>query len=188
MSLTKEKKYEFRKRLRIVHQANVRDNTLTAETDELVLKQGLCIVLPPCSGEVILWGAKDFQDYLFTSMNLSSMLVYEKGQGQNLVLILDDSIASDYIISVSDCVTVRGKTERALAQALYALEDKMNERKAPFLKKEEISHTFMFSPRMVHSGYRLDEYPDEHLAAIAHAGMDAILVFVKATYLQLRFQ
>ena len=37
----------------------------------------------------------------------------------------------------------------------------------------------MYSPRMIHSGYGIDWFPNEHLAAIAHAGMDAILVFVK---------
>ena len=32
---------------------------------------------------------------------------------------------------------------------------------------------------MIHSGYQLDVFPDAHLSAIAHAGMDAILIFVK---------
>lgn len=179
MSLTKEKNYEFRKRMRILHQAALRDNTLLAEADDLILENGLYVVLPENSGEVILCAAKDFQDFLFTSMGLSSMLVREQGQGLNLVLVLDATLEADYHIAVSDCVMVRGKTERALAQALYCLEDKMRERRAPYLKKEETRHTFLFSPRMVHSGYRLDEYPDEHLSAIAHAGMDSILVFVK---------
>ena len=32
---------------------------------------------------------------------------------------------------------------------------------------------------MVHSGFGLDEYPDNYLSRIAHDGRDAILVFVK---------
>jgi hypothetical protein len=32
---------------------------------------------------------------------------------------------------------------------------------------------------MVHSGFGIDQYPDSHLNAIAHAGFDAILVFAK---------
>ena len=55
----------------------------------------------------------------------------------------------------------------------------MNLRKAPFLEQKTHACRPLFSPRMVHSGYGLDQYPDAHIAAIAHAGMDAILVFVK---------
>ena len=32
---------------------------------------------------------------------------------------------------------------------------------------------------MIHSGYGQEQYPEQHLSAIAHAGMDAILYFVK---------
>ncbi|MBR6729698.1 MAG: hypothetical protein IKL80_06015 [Clostridia bacterium] len=179
MMLKKEQKYEFRKRLRCLHKKDVRNYALSAAADELAIHSGVSLVLPEGSGEVILCGAKDFLDYLFTSMGVSAMLAYEKGDKQNVLLTLEPSLDEDYIISVSEEVVIKGKTERALAQALYCLEDKMNVRKAPFLKKEEIRHTFLFSPRMIHSGYALDEFPDEHLAEITHAGMDAILVFVK---------
>lgn len=35
------------------------------------------------------------------------------------------------------------------------------------------------SPRMVHSGWGLDQYPKPHLNTMAHAGIDTILVFVE---------
>ena len=55
----------------------------------------------------------------------------------------------------------------------------MNLKRAPIVKKREETRKPLFSPRMIHSGYGLDNFPDAHLNAIAHAGMDAILVFVK---------
>lgn len=179
MEFIKEKKYGFRKRLRVIHKKDIRNYALAAAADEFEIKNGVSVVLPKESGEVILCAAKDFLDYLFTSMKVSAMLSYEKTDNNSVVLKLDDSIKEDYIITVSDGIEIKGKNERSLAQALYCLEDKMSIRKAPFIKKEEIKHTFLFSPRMIHSGYALDEFPDEHLSAITHAGMDSILVFVK---------
>ena len=55
----------------------------------------------------------------------------------------------------------------------------MNRFRAPYLKPGKTCYAPAFSPRMVHSGYGQEQYPDQHLSAIAHAGMDAILVFVK---------
>ena len=55
----------------------------------------------------------------------------------------------------------------------------MNLRCAPFLKKGVENRRSLFSPRMTHSGWAVDVFPDSHLAQIAHAGMDAILIFIK---------
>ena len=74
---------------------------------------------------------------------------------------------------------VQAADERAFAQALYHLEDLMNFRAAPFLKKGTESRRSLFSPRMTHSGWGVDVFPDAHLAQIAHAGMDAIVIFIK---------
>lgn len=179
MELLKEQKYEFRKRLRCIHKEKIRDFSLAPLDNELSFSEGVSIVLPEDAGKVILCAAKDFLDYLFTSMKVSASLTYNHGLGIPVFLRVDHDIDSDYIINVTDSVEITGNSERAVAQALYCLEDRMNVRKAPFISKELISHTFMFSPRMVHSGYALDEFPDEHLSAIAHSGMDAILVFVR---------
>ena len=179
MSIDKEKKYEFRKRMRCVHKENIRDYSLTPMTDEVQIDD-VEIVLPENCGVVAYHAARDFQDYLYTSMRVSAILRHELGKDPlSIVLSLSDNIEETYIIRIDDSILITAKDERGLAQALYCLEDRMNARKAPFLKKEEIRHTFLFSPRMVHSGYGLDEYPNEHLSSIAHSGMDAILVFVK---------
>ena len=54
----------------------------------------------------------------------------------------------------------------------------MTLREGPFLRAQDVTREPLFGPRMTHSGWALDEFPDAHLNAIAHAGMDAILVFV----------
>lgn len=179
MKLPTEPKYGFRKRMRVVHRENIRDFSLTKKNNEFEFANGVTLVLPKSSGAVLKCAGEDFAGYLFTSMSVSAMVGYVPAGETSVYLNIDSSIDEDYIIDVSENIVIRGKTERALAQALYALEDKMNLRKAPFVEKGIISHTFMFSPRMVHSGYALDDYPNEHLSSIAHAGMDAILIFVK---------
>lgn len=35
-----------------------------------------------------------------------------------------------------------------------------------------------FSPRMVHSAFGIDSYPDDYLSAVAKAGVDSILVYI----------
>ncbi len=180
MQLTHELEYGFRKRMRCIHRDNIRDFDLIPANNEFCFENGVSLVLPKEHTDIIMCAAEDFVSYLFKSMSVSALISYEKIGKCSVTLLLDSTINSDYVIDISDAIAIKGRTERALAQALYALEDKMNIRKAPFVEKGSISHTFMFSPRMIHSGYALDEYPNEHLSAIAHAGMDSILVFVKS--------
>ncbi len=84
-----------------------------------------------------------------------------------------------FCTDVSDKVAICGFDDRGAAQGLYFLEDKMSIRRAPFLQKKVEKRAPLFSPRMVHSGYALDVYPDEYLAKIAHSGRDAVVIFIK---------
>ena len=179
MLLTNELEYGFRERMRKVHPDFLRDTSLTPSKGEFCFENGISVVLPARSGDVIKCASEDFVSYLFNVMGVSALMSYEAVGKKSVTLTIDTKISEDYIIDVSDNIVIKAKSERALARSLYALEDKMNVRKAPFIKKGVISHSFLFSPRMIHSGYALDEYPNEHLSAIAHAGMDSILIFVK---------
>ncbi|MDX9980863.1 MAG: hypothetical protein RBU25_12635, partial [Lentisphaeria bacterium] len=78
-----------------------------------------------------------------------------------------------------DAIVVCGRDERGAGQGCYYLEDLMNLREAPFLQLGDEARAPVFQPRMIHSGWGIDLFPDPHLNAIAHAGIDAILVFVK---------
>jgi len=179
--LHSEKNYDFKKRLLTVHKSDIRDFSAVADSNEYEIKDSFKIIIPEKFSIVLETGTKDFLDYLSTSMGISATVIKEnKNYSKNAVVIsIDKNLKEDYIISFDDIITITAKTDRGAVQALYCLEDMMNMRKAPFIKKEELRHTFMFSPRMVHPGYGVDEFPDEHLSQIAHAGMDTVLVFVK---------
>jgi len=187
--LKKEKKYDFRKRMLTLHKTDIRRYDLKPTEDEFELMNGCTVVIPENAGIVVETAAKDFREYLDISMRVPAIIrsdvamegcsvrvYYAKDIGVDLE---DVNAYMGYRIEVGDGIDIYGYDERGIAQAFYRLEEWMTLRKAPYIKKGVYKNKAMFSPRMVHSGYRLDEYPDEHLASIAHAGMDAILVFVK---------
>lgn len=188
--LKKEKNYDFRKRMLEIHKKNIRNNQLKAENNETVLEDGAVIYVSENAGEVIITAAKDFVDFLFTSMNISVRV--KKGTAEseeNSVIVTtveetpsDMGTANGYKgfrADIGGSIIVCGYDERGAAQGLYYLEEQMIIRRAPYLKNGTVFRKPEYSPQMVHSGYGLDEYPDEHLSAIAHEGRDAILIFTK---------
>ena len=185
--LKKENNYDFRKRMLEIHEKNIRNYSLKAKDTEFEIQDGLVIHIPETAGDVIITAAQDFVDFLFTSMNISARLTKGRFDGCDNSIVIDlCSDLGDYAVyrgyridTEKEVCYVHGFDERGVAQALYSLEDIMSIRKAPFLPVGSVSRKPLFSPQMVHSGYGLDEYPNEHLSAIAHEGRDAILVFVK---------
>lgn len=191
--LREEKNYEFRKRLLKVHKDNIRDVSLMPEEEELALSDGAYILLPEEAGQVMLTAAEDFINYLFVSMNVAVMrkkgvLPEEAREGGHVILHLPQASKEllgeangymGYSIEIADNIEIYAHDDRGAAQALYHLEDLMSTKRGPFLEKGVIRRKTAFSPRMVHSGYGLDMFPDQYLSAVAHAGMDAILIFTK---------
>lgn len=186
---TTEKHYDFRKKLLQVHKKDIRDFSLIAEKNEFEITHGMRICVEKNASDVIMVAVKDFCDYMLTSMDVS-LVIDNKGcsddEGTINVRIAekgeDLGEGNGYMgskITIDNSIDIAAFDERGAAQALYYLEDLMNFRKAPYLEKGENSRRAMFSPRMVHSGYGIDWFPDEHLASIAHAGIDAILLFIK---------
>lgn len=189
--LKKEKNYEFRKRMLEVHKKNIRNNALLPNDNEIALSDGTIIYISENAGDVITTAAKDFADYLFTSMNISAYV--KRGiapSSENSVAVttinennVDMGTANGYKgfrADIDGTINICGYDERGAAQGLYYLEEQMTMRRAPYIKNGTVFRKPEYSPQMVHSGYGLDEYPDEHLSAIAHDGRDAILIFVKA--------
>ena len=162
-----EPQYAFQARLREVHRKGLLDPSLRPAADEFVFRDG-CVV-----------PNADFADYLKTSMGVTAK-VEKKGTVGGVEVRISDGLAErEYVINVAKKgVAILAHDERAAAQALYHLEDLMSLRRAPFLKIGKERRRGIFSPRMTHAGYALDEFPDEHLATIAHAGFDAILFYV----------
>ena len=192
--MTTERNYAFRQRLDVVHKPDRRDPDRKPGADETVIEDGWRIAVPEGASEYLLGVAADLQDYLFTSMGVSTMLARSgdpanvgsgtitlatrevlPGDGESL------SVQRSFRLQVGpDRVVICGYDERGVGQACYHLEDLMNLREAPFLMQTDQVREPVFSPRMVHSGWGIDQFPDAHLNAVAHAGFDSILIFVKA--------
>ncbi len=183
-----ERNYDFMTRLLEVHKKDRRDPSLTPDANEFEFKPVVRILMPEDAGIITSTAAKDFADYLFTSMNVTAYVDTDDGcNAPNTVRVCintDLGEASErrgHRITVGDNVTVEGFDENGIAQGLYYLEDVMNLREAPFLKKGTETRRVMFEPRTVMSGYEVDNYPDEYLARLAHHGFTRIMFWIKGS-------
>jgi hypothetical protein len=193
-----EQNYEFRKRLAVVHQANRRDPSRDPEADETVIGEGWNIAVSRDASAYMLNLAKDLQDYLLVSMNVSALvrrlsaaeLATAAESAERTIVLASQAelpglggdltdLRSYRLVVTAARIVICGRDERGAGQGSYYMENLMNLREAPFLQRQDVIRRPRFSPRMVHSGWGLDEFPNEHLNAIAHAGMDAILLFTK---------
>lgn len=186
--MTSERNYAFRQRLDEVHAADRRDPDASPDASEVAIDDGWRIMLGANPSRYLRAIAADLQDYLLTSMGVSTMLVCQAADDsmrQIIALAVEPegaglSVSRSYRLQVGPGrIAIDAFDERGVGQACYYLEDLMNLREAPFLPVGEQTRAPVFSPRMVHSGWGIDQFPDAHLNAIAHAGFDAILVFVK---------
>ncbi len=182
-----EKKYEFQQRLLQIHETGVRNRNRLPQENEFQLPETVVIKILDTAGEVLKVAAEDFADYLNLSMGLTASVVTE-GEASVTVMLAEDAGVDlgefkeyrGFRIETTECgIFVYGHDDRGVAQALYYLEDLMTFAKAPVLTKGIVNKKPAFSPQMIHSGYNLDDYPDEYLARVAHEGRDAILLFVK---------
>ncbi|MFA7173047.1 MAG: hypothetical protein WC340_06485 [Kiritimatiellia bacterium] len=177
-----ERPYDFRKRLEIVHEPDQRDTSLQPATDEFEFKDGVTITLAKEASPFLFRAAQDFQDFLAVSMGVSAIISRTNSApaANTLSLVVDGKgKTKSYRVTVGGGIQIAAADERGAAQALYHLEDLMNLRQAPFLKRGSKERAPLFSPRMTHSGWGLDRFPDAYLKKMAHYGLDAILVFVK---------
>lgn len=169
--------YEFRKEITKNHY-KINTEGKNAEENELAFPQGIRIETRG-AGIVTKTAAQDFYDFSETAFGIKTA---EKNAEAFIVCRIDeelDNSKNEYCINIADTITICGSSDRSVAQAFYYLEFCLKERGFPALKKGKIKNKMPYSPRMVHSGYGLDSYPDEYLSAIAHYGYDAIIVFVK---------
>lgn len=182
----KENRYDFKKELLQVHKKDRRDMTLHPCENEFAVDDGIVIVLPEDSDIVVLTAAKDFLDYLFTSMKVSARISNKEDDTfKNLVVSLNKDLgdASGYMgyrINAKDNgITLEGYDSRGIAQGFYFLEDLMNIRKAPFLEKKITAKKALFSPRFAQSPFGMFEFNDEALSYMAHLGYDAIELWIR---------
>lgn len=181
---TPEKPYAFQDKLKQIHKKDRRDLSQCPTSEEFVIPNDITIYLPDSDCPVISTAASDFIDYLQTSMGISARITEENtGALLRVRLCQDLGDVSGYMghrITVTDAgILLEGFDDRGVAQGFYLLEDLMNLRRAPFLKKEILQRKALFSPRITHSPIGPFEYTEEALALIAHQGYDAIDLWVK---------
>jgi hypothetical protein len=169
--------YRFRSELEIVHEENVRDRSLQPRADEFVFADAMAVSVP--ESDFLRRVAIDFADYLLRSQGVSVRVASGSGVAEVKVGISPGLRSREYTLDVSrGGIEIEAADERAAAQAFYHLEDLMNLRRSPFLKIGKSRRRILFSPRMIHSGWGIDTYPEPYLTKAAHHGFDAILVFV----------
>lgn len=182
--IVKEINYQFRERLSVVHRPDRRDPDATMRQGEFEVDGRYVIVLPEGADVVTVNAARDLEDYFFTSMRVSLRVVREGGCPQGAMRIVygvDSTLPADSYRFVAKEGEVRlvGSNARMAAAAGYYLEDLLNLREGPYLTEADTVRTSLYNPRMAHSGYGLDMYPTEHIVALAHLGVTALLVFIK---------
>ena len=181
-----ENNYEFRKRFNNTHPKNIRAKNATAAADEIVISPDYTVYYSGEEKGLIYNAALDIKKYLLSAFNIRVALKkeseYKKENKRAFVFSFPSKESKKNLYSVNvyknGLVKLRGSNPRMAAQAAYLAERMMTGRRAPFLKTGKEEKTPAFSPRMIHSGYGLDMYPNEYLQAIAREGIDAILVFV----------
>ena len=184
--MKKENAYDFQKRLLTVHEPDLRDWGRSARENEYILPDSVTISVAKDADIVTQTAVEDFVDFLKTSMSVSATIAPQNAQIQ-VFLSKDAGVdLGEYatykgfrIDVTADGIAVYGHDARGIGQALYYMEDLMCFERAPVLSYGIICKKPLFSPQMIHSGYYLDEYPDEYLARVAHEGRDAILIFTK---------
>ena len=183
--LSKQNNYDFKSELLKIHKPNLIDTSITPNDDEFVFLDGMTISVKDYS-EVVITAVRDFEDYLYTSMNIGVGVV--KNQNANVIISLSNDLTvgngyMGYRISVNkSSVIIEGHDQRGIAQALYYIEDLLSIRKAPFLKTGVIERKALFSPRLSHSPFGMFEWPDEAFKLLAHRGYDGVFLWLKDTW------
>lgn len=179
--------YDFRRELLTVHEKNVRDLARKPASNEKWIFDGAVLKISEKASEVICVAAEDFCDFLSVSMGVSACVAKEGKSDITLALASETGVdlgefaayQGFRIETDANGIVITAHDERGAAQALYYIEDLMTFAEAPFLPYGKIEKRAMYTPKMVHSAYDMDVFPDEYLARIAHEGRDAILVFTK---------
>ena len=180
--LKKQNNYDFKSELLVVHKADIRDKSAVKDNDEFEFFDGVSILVKNPESQVIMTALRDFEDYLFSSMNVSAS-IKKSGTAQVTVTFGKNLGKAEgymgYRITVSaDGVLLEGHDERGIAQGLYYLEDLMNIRKAPFIKFGITERKALFSPRITQSPFGMYEWNDDAFKILAHRGFDAIDLWI----------
>ncbi len=186
--MPKEKHYDFRKRLAVVYPPRLMPDAEPVRCGEVLVSDAWTIV-PESDDAVLMHAVCDLQDYFEKSMKVRLELMVPQAGSKvapaftggviRVGIASEKDVRTSRIAVTAGEIRITGATAREAAQGCYRLEDAMNLRGMPAVSVGQKTFTRMFSPRMTHSGWELEKFPDEYLAHVAHAGMDAIVIFIQ---------
>lgn len=188
---------EFPANRRLVPTPNAQEKAACLFSDEWE------ILLPATDSRLAKFYAQDLFSFFFDSFGICPRVRFaERGadafkdrtnkivllteEDQESICLSSDAPAAFYIEVTEDSVLIVGKSERGAAQGVYFLEDEMRLRGEAAMPLVCTERAPLFSPRMTHSGLELDVFSDAFLAAAAHAGMDAVIVYAGHPDMNLR--
>ncbi|NLD87027.1 MAG: hypothetical protein GX633_02045, partial [Clostridiales bacterium] len=185
-----ERNFDFRKRLLEVHQKNRKNEAVFKTIEGVEICLGWQIVYPDDACRLLKYAARDLREYFEVSMDIYLKALPASKSDKNAKRIIITTVdrapefkceyddASSYRLVVKESqIVVCGTDARGTAQGVYFLEDMMSLNEGPVVSLQNICRRPLYSPRMTHSGFGLDLFPDAHLRVLAHYGYDAILVF-----------
>lgn len=173
-----KKHFDFRESL-ITSNKSITFTFREKEEKEISLLKG--VIFEGDTTKVVEHAKNDFFDFLKVGFGIESA-------GDNPINIhititqegLED--VCDYkgrIVDIQEGkIDIYAYDERGAAQAIYDLEDMMSSKKQPYLDKGRSKNKPLFSPRMVHSAYGVNIYPEGYIQKLAKEGVDAIILSI----------
>lgn len=163
-----------------VHLPNILEDNAVPFQNETVINANWKISMAADADPLIRNAAEDLQDYFLVSMKLPVKIIPDGNSGIVLTLAPELPSPCSFKITVEqNRITIAGRDPRGVRFGCIRLEDILNLRGAPFIEKKSFVSERLITPRLVHSGRGIEDYPDKHLNAILHAGFDAIVIFIR---------
>ena len=176
-----ETNYKFREELLQVHRPNRRMDWAKAGVSDVEVTSEWTIVIPEDSDDILKGAAADLEDYFAVSMNVYPKLA-DDASAKNVIEYQINPLLGEnkyQMIATKERITLIGFNSKSAARAGYMLEDLMNLNEGPFVECQNKIREYLFSPRMVHSGYKMDIFPTEYLMQMAHMGINALLMYAE---------
>ncbi len=175
----KEQNYDFRRRHWEYHRKGMRNPERQPADNEVMLNAAWRLSYQVEAEELVHIATRDFRDYLEVSQGLS-IAIDGTAIARQFELRLAPLAERCFTLDVSrERIVLTASDAAMLLRAVVHIEDIMNLEGAPVLPLGHLERHPIYRRREVHSGCGIDEYPDEELMALIHAGYDAIAVMVK---------
>jgi len=176
-----EQNYQFRKRLLQIHKPNRRTEEAIPSRDDVSVTDEWTVTLPSVNTPVLYRAARDLVDYFAVSMGVFVKLTPSRAGEKRIDYEIDPLMGENrYCICVQENrIALIGADARLAARAGYLLEDLMNLNEGPFVAKGTVERQSLYAPRMIHSGYGMDLFPDQYMNQIVHSGFTSLLIYVR---------